>query len=521
MLRILSLLIFSFPFVVWAADEPTIWYEKALSSSYIKLRSPDGDRQQLSIEDPFFRRYSQAFADRYGMPQEWVVAGLEGAEAIAFRVSDHLPSFCKGNEDGDIDQIECVQPLQCELDLYLEKDTPITRIIPGQFQGLISLLPPHSPFYLYQEGHGQIAPSYPEIPYQNLGASMIYYTDGGGVSPAGIVSQYDKKRLASLGVFKFVGCDAFQSVGSSGGIELKIFAPSFDPNLDNASQQTPLYAIKIDKETSSEIIDLLQARNRNSTFLAMGYSDYVDLLGSVQVAEGSKQISENLKETSPYIWAYTSEFADVYGMPKSWVDNTLVGVQAVAFREVKVQTGLCSARQGELSCSAGHTACQMDLYLDKEANTPWIYPGQLQGFHIEGTSSQAHLVPQTLQELGSYNPSFKNLNGGSGNLRNSIFSVSSAYDKTSSTSFGTILYHDQFSLPTADVVSIRGCYAYPRTSYLKDQHSLELNFLPPPANPHAPFESISNRVDWKDDIRHQVKISNEFIRRINTLRQSD
>ena len=49
----------------------------------------------------------------------------------------------------------------------------------------------------------------------------------------------------------------------------------------------------------------------------MGYSDYVDLLGSVQVAEGSKQISENLKETSPYIWAYTSEFADVYGMPKS------------------------------------------------------------------------------------------------------------------------------------------------------------------------------------------------------------
>ena len=131
MLRILFLLIYSFPFIVWAADEPTIWYEKALSSSYIKLRSPDGDRQQLSIEDPFFRRYSQAFADRYGMPQEWVVAGLEGAEAIAFRVSDHLPSFCKGNEDGDIDQIECVQPLQCELDLYLEKDTPITRNNPG------------------------------------------------------------------------------------------------------------------------------------------------------------------------------------------------------------------------------------------------------------------------------------------------------------------------------------------------------------------------------------------------------
>lgn len=46
------------------------------------------------VEDPHVWAYTEAFAERFGMPREWITEGLEGVEALAYRVDKRTARFC-------------------------------------------------------------------------------------------------------------------------------------------------------------------------------------------------------------------------------------------------------------------------------------------------------------------------------------------------------------------------------------------------------------------------------------------
>eukprot|EP01034_Spumella_vulgaris_P031122 gene31122-38459_t len=71
--------------------------------------------------DPFVWAYSQAFADRFGMPNEWVDPNLKGALAIAWRTTSIGQMSCGYGGDPNA----CWPPFTCQMDIYVDSDAPI------------------------------------------------------------------------------------------------------------------------------------------------------------------------------------------------------------------------------------------------------------------------------------------------------------------------------------------------------------------------------------------------------------
>lgn len=66
------------------------------------------------------------------------------------------------------------------------------------------------------------------------------------------------------------------------------------------------------------------------------------------------------------VWVYTSGFAKRFGMPERWVDDTLQGAEAVAYRVDWGNRRTCAHVDGEVLCSTMAT-CILDLYIPKTA----------------------------------------------------------------------------------------------------------------------------------------------------------
>lgn len=67
------------------------------------------------------------------------------------------------------------------------------------------------------------------------------------------------------------------------------------------------------------------------------------------------------------VWVYTSDFAKKFGMPTGWVDDTLQGAEAVAYRVDWGNRRSCANVDGATVCSANAT-CTLDLYIPKTAD---------------------------------------------------------------------------------------------------------------------------------------------------------
>jgi len=74
----------------------------------------------------------------------------------------------------------------------------------------------------------------------------------------------------------------------------------------------------------------------------------------------------------PNVWVYTSEFAQRFGMPEEWVDDTLEGAQAVAYRIEASNRERCGYFGEKESCRPD-LQCVFDVYLTDEdsAKLPW------------------------------------------------------------------------------------------------------------------------------------------------------
>lgn len=128
----------------------------------------------------------------------------------------------------------------------------------------------------------------------------------------------------------------------------------------------------------------------------------------------------------PFIWAYTKEFADRFGMPKEWIDPGLKGALAVAWRMTNIGQTTCGLGGRADSCWPTLT-CQMDIYFDSEAPLPWLtdvvrdnfWRGISSGYSLPGRSPQSRrFIYKNLQ--GSIEPLYHTaltyLKGGFGSV---------------------------------------------------------------------------------------------------------
>jgi len=73
----------------------------------------------------------------------------------------------------------------------------------------------------------------------------------------------------------------------------------------------------------------------------------------------------------PHVWVYTQSFAQRFGMPKQWIDDTLKGAQALAYRVDWDLYGVQCGYFGETETCSPAAACVLDMYIPDTAKLPW------------------------------------------------------------------------------------------------------------------------------------------------------
>jgi hypothetical protein len=95
------------------------WDQKTFESSY---EDEFSNRNQRTFpKDPFIWALSPSFAERFGMPKEWIDPGLNGALAIAWRTTTIGQTRCGYSGSTEM----CWPPFTCQMDIYVDNGTPI------------------------------------------------------------------------------------------------------------------------------------------------------------------------------------------------------------------------------------------------------------------------------------------------------------------------------------------------------------------------------------------------------------
>lgn len=76
-------------------------------------------------------------------------------------------------------------------------------------------------------------------------------------------------------------------------------------------------------------------------------------------------------EVDPNVWVYTEEFSARFGMPKQWIDPTLKGIEAAAWRRISKGNQSCGWAGKKLACKEEYS-CYLDVYIDERKHPlPW------------------------------------------------------------------------------------------------------------------------------------------------------
>jgi hypothetical protein len=92
----------------------------------------------------------------------------------------------------------------------------------------------------------------------------------------------------------------------------------------------------------------------------------------------------------PYVWAYSQQFSEMFGMPEKWIDPNLKGVLGVAWRMTNIGNVMCGYDGKEDVCKKP-LSCQMDIYFDNGLPLPWNYPEITSDSVWENIISTSHL----------------------------------------------------------------------------------------------------------------------------------
>ena len=109
----------------------------------------------------------------------------------------------------------------------------------------------------------------------------------------------------------------------------------------------------------------------------------------------------------PHVWVYTTEFAKRWGMPEKWIDDSLQGAVAIAYKIVNETYITCGYFSDPEACIPNQT-CLYDFYISKDANLPWK-DDQLQSFRSFALYRSSHfLTVQQDTDFYEYNEDFPN-----------------------------------------------------------------------------------------------------------------
>ena len=92
----------------------------------------------------------------------------------------------------------------------------------------------------------------------------------------------------------------------------------------------------------------------------------------------------------PFLWVYTESFADMFRMPRQWVDPSLKGALALAWRTTTTGKSMCGYGRNSNSCWPTLT-CQLDVYFDSQTPLPWNYTDVVRDNMIDGQTSDSYL----------------------------------------------------------------------------------------------------------------------------------
>ncbi|MCC7006204.1 MAG: hypothetical protein IT497_06120 [Ottowia sp.] len=202
----------------------------------------------------------------------------------------------------------------------------------------------------------------------------------------------------------------------------------------------------------------------------------------------------------PWVWAYTTEFAERFHMPKQWVEPELKGLLAVAFRMNRVGNDLCGLGGRADNCWP-HLECQMDIYYDNSIKLPWNRPDISEDFFMNGISSTEFVDEQLQNKLWKEKYHHK---GGTG----VGFSISINEKKIKP--FSKVMYYKHLLFPGVGLIGVQGASVCPYEIGPATGIVIE-SFLGSPAAKEA-FDKA---------YKHQVQLPESFIRRAHEVYARD
>lgn len=343
--------------------------------------------------DPYVWGYTREFAERFYMPEKWIVSDLKGASAVAFRMMEPNVFYCGLGGDENA----CTTERVCQLDVYYDSrhtalpwNTP--RILRDNLmQGVHSGMFLYDPEYVYRSlnHHFYKAPSPDGVSQPGpLASGGRLYHAGIPIGDVGEVVHFDQAQAPASGLISWHGvCPQTPGPGpitmpfySDDGTLLhevtfpKAWLQRAHTVWKDGSQQKAKMPLERHEWERERFTGIGGWMTRAWHTLTTWEEDFPED-SSIDTEHYQRRFTFRDKKTfirDPWIWGYTREFAERFRMPEKWIEPDLKGALAIAYR----MTG-----QGRRQCGYARIpdACdqalfvQMDVYYDTATTSlPWV-----------------------------------------------------------------------------------------------------------------------------------------------------
>lgn len=227
------------------------------------------------------------------------------------------------------------------------------------------------------------------------------------------------------------------------------------------------------------------------------------------------KISGSTFTVDPHVWVYTSEFARRWGMPKKWIDDSIQGAEAIAYKVVNENHITCGYFRDANACIPNQT-CLFDFYISKAANLPWK-DNRPQGYAIGLTGKSIRFLTQQKGYDGlSYYKNGKsewNFYTNTVAFDNKYYAISLNPKKLEARSYGiaSIREYDRELFSDLDYISVEGSCLFSEKAYLGASEFVISEPSVIDGTPTKYFGKINTTIP----IRHRAILTKSFTKRVS------
>lgn len=223
----------------------------------------------------------------------------------------------------------------------------------------------------------------------------------------------------------------------------------------------------------------------------------------------------------PHVWVYTTEFAKRWGMPEKWIDDSLQGAVAIAYKVVNETYMKCGFFRDPEACIPTQT-CLFDFYISKNANLPWK-DDQLQGYHTYLPHKSSHfLTVQQEKDYMGYDQNFQDSHNWYAErvgFDNTYYAVNLNRDKNKADNYDIAVLRefDRKRYQSMDRISVEGSCGFIRST---DRGLSEFVIAEPSVTNNKPtnyYEKTPSTIP----IRHRVILPNRYSKRVRDYQQKN